>query len=123
MEIYIKPPFPNTGYQIKKKEKLTFYRKEYIYEVELFHHFFIWNFLKFLAGQTSQVKVRLHSLYSLMLDLHYPLTLRMCFCLKCNFEMAIFRINFESFIRPFFRRLTLHYPLTLRMCFCLKCNF
>ena len=64
MEIYIKPPFPNTRYQIKKKnkKKMTFYRKEYMYEVELFHHFLIWNFLKNSCrtdivdqGQTTQI--------------------------------------------------------------------
>ena len=39
MEIYIKPPFPNKRYQTKKK--MTFYRKEYMYEVELFHQCFL----------------------------------------------------------------------------------
>ena len=64
MGIYIKPPFLNTRYQIKKKQKkkkLTFYRKEYMYKVVLFHHFFIWIFLKISCrtdivdqGQTTQ---------------------------------------------------------------------
>ena len=58
MEIYIKHPFH--GIKLKEKQKtknktknLTFYRKEYMYEVELFHHFFNLEFKKKkFAGQT-----------------------------------------------------------------------
>ena len=47
-----------------------------------------------------------------MLDLHYPLTLEICFVKNVTFKWQYLGFNLESFIRPFFP----NNPWCLRVC-------